>query len=370
MEIKDETEHLLAGLRKCCDEMQHPSTYKSALRRSHIIFKRFAEIGDGALDYLYPFLSNNELRHITLQVLRNIKSEKSIPRLIEFLRNADTDEDDERAEAMFALKDIGAPAVEPLIKAIKEDFEKGRVNAYFIEALTKIKDGRVHSFVIEIVENCPNILLERNEIQYPLLQILREMKSEKSIPFLIEFLKKNDDGDRWDENEEAMFALNEIGAPAVDLLIKQLRGDFENKKFRTYLAGALTGIKDERAYSFMAEIVEDYIAEYGKYEGWFRIDAFVIDFPVQGKKEILLLLNELLEKEYLTEDETIEIEDAIDRIEHPEDYEDDVNEWLEPIRQDEIVQRHREKVGRNDPCPCGSGKKYKKCCLKREMYGS
>lgn len=20
-------------------------------------------------------------------------------------------------------------------------------------------------------------------------------------------------------------------------------------------------------------------------------------------------------------------------------------------------------VGRNDPCPCGSGKKYKKCCL-------
>jgi hypothetical protein len=22
-----------------------------------------------------------------------------------------------------------------------------------------------------------------------------------------------------------------------------------------------------------------------------------------------------------------------------------------------------DKVGRNDPCPCGSGKKYKKCCL-------
>ena len=24
--------------------------------------------------------------------------------------------------------------------------------------------------------------------------------------------------------------------------------------------------------------------------------------------------------------------------------------------------RKTEKVGRNDPCPCGSGKKYKKCC--------
>jgi len=24
-----------------------------------------------------------------------------------------------------------------------------------------------------------------------------------------------------------------------------------------------------------------------------------------------------------------------------------------------------QKVGRNDPCPCGSGRKYKKCCLER-----
>jgi len=28
------------------------------------------------------------------------------------------------------------------------------------------------------------------------------------------------------------------------------------------------------------------------------------------------------------------------------------------------VRREKEKVGRNDPCPCGSGKKYKKCCGK------
>src|SRR5260370_9220256 len=24
------------------------------------------------------------------------------------------------------------------------------------------------------------------------------------------------------------------------------------------------------------------------------------------------------------------------------------------------------KVGRNDPCPCGSGKKYKRCCLEKD----
>jgi preprotein translocase subunit SecA len=30
------------------------------------------------------------------------------------------------------------------------------------------------------------------------------------------------------------------------------------------------------------------------------------------------------------------------------------------------VRREGKKVGRNDPCPCGSGRKYKKCCLLRE----
>jgi uncharacterized protein YecA (UPF0149 family) len=36
--------------------------------------------------------------------------------------------------------------------------------------------------------------------------------------------------------------------------------------------------------------------------------------------------------------------------EHPEDAPE------QPVR------RVEPKIGRNDPCPCGSGKKYKKCC--------
>lgn len=30
----------------------------------------------------------------------------------------------------------------------------------------------------------------------------------------------------------------------------------------------------------------------------------------------------------------------------------------------ESYTRMQPKIGRNDPCPCGSGKKYKKCCGK------
>ena len=54
------------------------------------------------------------------------------------------------------------------------------------------------------------------------------------------------------------------------------------------------------------------------------------------------------------------------------------HEWKHSQKMDQIVKnmpkmskdfdfnqmaRKRKKIGRNDPCPCGSGKKYKKCCL-------
>ncbi len=41
---------------------------------------------------------------------------------------------------------------------------------------------------------------------------------------------------------------------------------------------------------------------------------------------------------------------------------DDSSEYL-----DDEPYRAGPKIGRNDPCPCGSGKKYKNCCLKNDM---
>ena len=33
-----------------------------------------------------------------------------------------------------------------------------------------------------------------------------------------------------------------------------------------------------------------------------------------------------------------------------------------PVKQVQQPVRAEQKIGRNEPCPCGSGKKYKKCC--------
>ena len=33
------------------------------------------------------------------------------------------------------------------------------------------------------------------------------------------------------------------------------------------------------------------------------------------------------------------------------------------------IKSNRESIGRNDPCPCGSGRKFKKCCVNVQTKG-
>lgn len=60
-----------------------------------------------------------------------------------------------------------------------------------------------------------------------------------------------------------------------------------------------------------------------------------------------------------------------------------ISEWIGPIRESAFgivperpgpvvhsgftVRRAVSRIGRNDPCPCGSGKKYKKCCMEKDQ---
>jgi hypothetical protein len=48
------------------------------------------------------------------------------------------------------------------------------------------------------------------------------------------------------------------------------------------------------------------------------------------------------------------------RFYHPDEIQRRQERWLE-----EDLQIDYTKIGRNEPCPCGSGKKYKKCCINR-----
>ena len=46
----------------------------------------------------------------------------------------------------------------------------------------------------------------------------------------------------------------------------------------------------------------------------------------------------------------------------------DLSKFVAPRKTRTIIRKYDKKVGRNDLCPCGSGKKYKHCCLGKEKH--
>ncbi|HUV44440.1 MAG TPA: tetratricopeptide repeat protein [Dehalococcoidales bacterium] len=48
---------------------------------------------------------------------------------------------------------------------------------------------------------------------------------------------------------------------------------------------------------------------------------------------------------------------------NPEEFDlEGTNDALKYLAEDDVASKSKVKIGRNDPCPCDSGKKYKKCC--------
>ena len=48
---------------------------------------------------------------------------------------------------------------------------------------------------------------------------------------------------------------------------------------------------------------------------------------------------------------------------------EELQERIDVMKETQVEQifRNGHKIHRNDPCPCGSGKKYKKCCGKNNI---
>jgi len=87
-----------------------------------------------------------------------------------------------------------------------------------------------------------------------------------------------------------------------------------------------------------------------------RLGAYdFIEKPISLAK--LLLTVEIRSEEQI---EAVETPPQLENVQyHHADY-DQALGTAEP-KAAQPVERHTPKVGRNDPCPCGSGKKYKHC---------
>jgi hypothetical protein len=156
------------------------------------------------------------------------------------------------------------------------------------------------------------------------LTVLRETKDPQAVPAIIDFLKKESDDSM--ANEEAMFALQDIGDPSIIPLMEELEEAFNNKKYNSYLVGALTGIIGPAPYDFMVKITKDFIDKPWRYKGWFHIEDFTYNFVKQERQDAISLLKQVVEIKVIVGTEKRELEDTIKALEDPDSYEKEIQE--------------------------------------------
>jgi hypothetical protein len=159
------------------------------------------------------------------------------------------------------------------------------------------------------------------------------------------------------EGADAVFAeLGAVFVDATDDTLKSLVGglllDFQRREHREALLeharrpAARLEADDAEGVAFTAEDVERALAP----------DAIPIPRPLLEEWMVFYEADEIAGRQARWSEEDADSEGV--------DVELGDEEW-EPEFIPQVV-RLTPKIGRNDPCRCGSGKKYKKCCLERD----
>jgi hypothetical protein len=207
------------------------------------------------------------------------------------------------------------------------------------------------------------------------------IRLESSAPLLAAKLK-DDDGDFI--NEECTYALTKIGGDAA---VEAIAKDFHAapSHFRLYASSALRDMRGENVVAKALELLQ------GK-EDWDTQAKFIgtalANFSAEGLRvakefgidDLPELRRELIATAVLTGEDFPDLERLREEEREHQAKVQRRQEWLfggfqktpkpsvKESADEPVVQpiESGPKTGRNEPCPCGSGKKYKKCCLRRD----
>ena len=234
------------------------------------------------------------------------------------------------------------------------------------------------------------------------IAVLGEARYEPAVAALTPLLAIDDDG----LDEFTMNSLTRIGTPSV---VQQLLEFIPGQEWhaRLYGSGPLEQIKAPESESACLQLLENEpdgeirgillvnLCMLGSMAGLELARPYILDDPdhpeVLGLCEALIataamngvaLPEESLWRERLAERERrVASQSPLERLDtfvaesrkrwtekgHPSPPDPPkpslATTLFEPADREQPFRRPDEKIGRNDPCPCGSGKKYKKCCM-------
>ena len=235
-------------------------------------------------------------------------------------------------------------AVPLLIKVLKEDHEWYREESK--RALIQIGGRDVLEFVSKEFPTA--------EWSFKLysIEILEKLHMEKCAKKCVEFFNEEKDGEIKTFLGDA--ALTHFSSDAVEPVrqyILESKFDPEIGELREALVAVCTLLEiDFPEFADWKKKNEEARLQYEK-----KIAAIDAD-----------LLLPLADLEDNFEDNLEDEEDDVfqDEFEDEFDYQVD-EEYVEPNYSPGTIFRQNAKIGRNDPCPCNSGKKYKKCCMNK-----
>ncbi|MBD2870794.1 SEC-C metal-binding domain-containing protein [Paenibacillus arenilitoris] len=229
----------------------------------------------------------------------------------------------------------------------------------------------------------PDLVIQKLDAYHPddmsyetpyFVQLAGAMKLEAAIPFLCGFLGAEDD---W-LPEKAGEALVQIGTTSVVTTVANQYFAANEEYFRLYASDVFGKIKLPASEEALLTLLPDE-------KDLTYATKLANGLCELGSSKVIPLVQAMVEGDYdrglLNLTESIYAYCVISNTPHPS-----LSQWKKELDEEEARLAGREaelnrmavtagfhgglnkpytnpsKVGRNDPCPCGSGKKHKKCC--------
>jgi hypothetical protein len=196
------------------------------------------------------------------------------------------------------------------------------------------------------------------------VDLLVDLGATEAIEPLLRALAESE----WDEilHDRILLRLHDLGPAVLEAALAALARTTDSE-FRDAICYVLAelGVKDERIYAELCTLFDrddtagaGCFADYGDPRALPRIERALWEFDTEGRGTFGLMgLADLVEAyNELGGDMPPELGERIERVRE---------EWSARFREkyaDPPGGTNR-KIGRNEPCPCGSGRKYKRCCL-------
>lgn len=207
---------------------------------------------------------------------------------------------------------------------------------------------------------------ESDEVWAPVhaWRALGQLRAAEAVPVLLEQLALlDDDDDEW-AGEELPDVFGMIGEAAVQGLTGYVRNKQNSLMMRAVAASALAkiGIRFPETRETCIAVLEKELARFSQKDA--ELNGFLVSYLLDLQAvEALATIEVAYQRDCVDPTVCGDFEDVeIDLGVRDKRTKPRANLWaFDPP----AGQVSKKKVGRNEPCPCGSGKKYKKCCLNK-----